>query len=295
MPVEKLMIKTILVPMSGSATDTRVFSAALSVARPLAAHLEFFHVRLSACEAAIRTRHVEYCVGPAIKSALHALEQDQIERSETAIEQAEAFCAIEGISFRDSPSVKATVTAEIIEETDQAQSRLLTHARHSDLLVLGRPAHDDLMPYYLIETLLLGSGRPILIAPDSHPAQISGTIVVGWQETPAAARALTAALPLLKCAQRVVLVNVGEPHSATAHDLDRVAAQLGWHGVIAEVRHLTGAPKSASQILLQSASDLNPEMLVVGGYSHRPLQEMIFGGVTRALLAQAETPIFMMH
>ncbi len=289
------MIKTILVPISGSDTDTRVFSAALSVARLLGAHLKFLHVRLSTCEAAIRTRHVEYCVGPAINSALHALEQDQAERAETAIEQAEAFCAIEGISFRDGPSATATITAEIIEETDQAESRLLTHARHSDLLVLGRPAHEDLMPYYLIETLLLGSGRPILIAPDSHPMPRSGTIVVGWQETPAAARALTAALPLMKCAQRVVLVNVGEPHSATPHDLDRVAAQLSWHGVIAEARHLTGTPKSASRILLQSASDLNPEILVVGGYSHRPLQEMIFGGVTRALLAQAETPIFMMH
>jgi nucleotide-binding universal stress UspA family protein len=293
--MEKLMIKTILVPISGSDTDIRVFSAALSVARPLGAHLKFLHVRLSVCEAAIRTRHVEYCVGPAINSALHALEQDQAERSETAIEQAEAFCAIEGISFRDSPGVTPTVTAEIVEETDQAESRLLTHARHSDLLVLARPAHEDLMPYYLIETLLVGSGRPILIAPDSHPAQRSGTIVVGWQETPAAARAVTAALPLMKYARRVVLVNVGEPYSATPRDLDRVAAQLSWHGIPAEVRHLTGTPKSASQVLLQSASDLNPEILVVGGYSHRPLHEKIFGGVTRALLAQAETPIFMMH
>jgi len=212
-----------------------------------------------------------------------------------AIEHAKAFFASEGIPFRDSPGITPTVTAEIIEETDSAESRLLTHAWRSDLLVLGRPAHEDLMPYYLIETLLLGSGRPILIAPDSHPAQRSDTIVVGWQETPAAARALTAALPLMKCAQRVVLINVGEPHSATPHDLDQVAAQLSWHGVFAEVRHLTATPKSASQVLLQGASDLNPEILVVGGYSHRPLQEMIFGGVTRALIAQAETPIFMMQ
>lgn len=289
------MIKTILVPVSGSDTDTRVFSTALAVARPLAAHIKFLHVRLSACEAAIRTRHVEYCMGPAINSALHALEKDQAKRSETAIGHAEAFCTIEGIALRDSPGVTATVSAEIIEETDQTESRLLAHARHSDLLVLGRPAHADLMPYYLIETLLLGSGRPILIAPDSRPAQPSGTIVVGWQETPAAARALTAALPLMKCAQRVVLVNVGEPHTATPQDLEGVAEQLSWHGVNVEIRHLTGGSKSASQILLQSASDLNPEILVVGGYSHRPLQEMIFGGVTRAFLAQAETPIFMMH
>jgi nucleotide-binding universal stress UspA family protein len=281
------MIKTILVPISGSDTDSRVLSTALSIARPMAAHIEFLHVRLSACEAAIRTRHVEYCVGPAIKSALHALEQDQAARSETAIEQTKAFCAIERISFRDSPSVTPVVTAEIIEEIDHAESRLLTHARHCDLLVLGRPAHEDLMPYYLMETLLLESGRPILIAPDSCPAPRTGTIVVGWQETPAAARALTAALPLLERAQRVVLVNVGTSHSAAPRDLKRVAAQLTWHGVRAEVRNLAGTSKGASEVLLQTASELNPEMLVVGGYSHRPLQEMIFGGVTRALLARA--------
>ena len=289
------MIKTIFVPISGSDTDTRVFSAALSVARPLAAHIKFFHVRLSACEAPIRTRHVKYCVGPAINSALHALEQDQTEHSETAIEHVKTFCVIEGLSLCDSPSATSSVTAEIIEETDQAEMRLLNHARHSDLLVLGRPKHEDLMPYYLIETLLLGSGRPLLITPDSRPTPRSGTIVVGWQETPAAARALTAALPLMKCAQRVELLNVGEPHCATPHDLERVAVQLSWHGIFAEIRHLTGTPKSASQALLQGASDLNPELLVVGGYSHRPLQEMIFGGVTRAFLPQAETPIFMMH
>src|SRR5579863_6514562 len=123
------MIKTILVPVSGSDTDTRVFSTALSAARPLAAHLKFYHVRLSACEAAIRTRHVEYCVGPAINSALHALERDQAERSETAIEHVKTFCTTEGILFCDNPSVTAAVTAEIVEETDQAEPRLLTQFR----------------------------------------------------------------------------------------------------------------------------------------------------------------------
>ncbi len=289
------MIKTILVPTSGSDTDTRVFSAALALARPLAAHLKFLHVRLSACEAAIRTPHVEYCVGPAIDAALNSLERQQADRSAAATEHARKFCALEGIPFCDNPRATAAVTAEIVEETDSAESRLLKHARHSDLLVLGRPSHEDLMPFELIETLLLGSGRPILIAPDSLGAQRSGTIVIGWQETPAAARALTAALPLLKCAARVVLVNVGESTDGIPNDLGQVAAQLSWHGVTAETRLLRGTPKGASEVLLKNVSDLNPEIFVVGGYSHRPLHEMIFGGVTRALLAQSKTAIFMMH
>ncbi len=66
------MIKTILVPTSGNDTDQRVFAIALSIARPLGAHIEFFHVRLSACEAAVHSPHVEFCVGPAISNALHS-------------------------------------------------------------------------------------------------------------------------------------------------------------------------------------------------------------------------------
>jgi nucleotide-binding universal stress UspA family protein len=289
------MIKTILVPTSGSDTDPRVFATALSIARPLGAHIEFFHVRLSACEAAVHTPHAEFCVGPAIANALDCLERSEGEQSTKAFEHVNMFCSTHEIALRATPSITPSVTAEIVEEIDHAESRLLAHARHSDLLVLGRPRHADLMPYDLIETLLLGSGRPIVIAPESLPAQPSGTIVVGWQETPAAARALSAALPLLKLAHRVVLMNVGESEAGTSSNLDRVARQLSWHGVFAETKHVPGAAKTATQVLLQAASDLNPDLLVVGGYNHRPLQESIFGGATRSLLEHAETPIFMMH
>ena len=290
-----IMIKTILVPTSGSDTDTRVFDAAYSIARPLGAHLKFFHVRLSACEAAVRTRHVEFCVGPAINEALHDLERHQKERSAAVVDRVRGFCAAHGIALRQTPGLPPTVTAEFVEETDQAEARLLTQARHSDLLILGRPSHFDLMPYDLIETLLLGSGRPIIIAPDSPPAQPSGTVVVAWQETPAAARALSAALPLLKQAHRVVLLNVAELGERTASDLDQVARQLSWHGILVETKYLEGTPTTAKQILLQAMSELNPALLVVGGYSHRPLHETIFGGVTVSLLARAEMPILMMH
>jgi nucleotide-binding universal stress UspA family protein len=279
------MIKTILVPTSGSDTDQRVFATALSIARPLGAHIEFFHVRLSACEAAVHTPHVEYCVGPAIGDALHYLERNQVDHSAKVLDHVKTFCSSHQIAFRATPSITPSVSAEIVEEIDHAESRLLARARHSDLLVLGRPHHADLMPYDLIQTLLLESGRPIVIAPESPRVQPSGmaTIVVGWQETPAAARALSAALPLLKLANRVVLMNVAESETGTPRDLDRVAKQLSWHGIFAETKHMPGAAKTATQVLL------------VGGYSHRPLQESIFGGATRSLLEHAETPIFMMH
>jgi nucleotide-binding universal stress UspA family protein len=232
---------------------------------------------------------------PAITSALHDLQCNQGDQSAKMLEHVNSFCSNHEIAFRATPGVSPSVTAEIVEEIDHAGRRLLTRARHSDLLVLGRSRHADLMPYDLIETLLLGSGRPIVIAPDSLPPRPAATIVVGWQETPAAARALSAALPLLKISNRVVLVNVGESESDASSDLDRVAKQLSWHGIFAETKHVLGASKTASPLLLQVAPDLHPDLLVVGGYSHSPLRESILGGTTRSLLEQAETPVFMMH
>jgi nucleotide-binding universal stress UspA family protein len=196
------MIKTILVPTSGTQTDESVFATALGVARPLAAHLDFYHVRLSVCEAAVRLPHVQFCVGPAIRHAIEDLEQRDHRLSAAASKHFEDFCADNKVGVRGAPIAVDGVTAQRLEETDQAERRLLFHARHRDLVVIGRPHTSDLMPFNLIEVLLMGSGRPIVIAPDSKPAEISGTIVVAWKETPEAARALaghehrTAAAPM---------------------------------------------------------------------------------------------------
>jgi hypothetical protein len=126
----------------------------------------------------------------------------------------------------------------LAQETDHTEARLMLNARHSDLIVLGRQRHIDLMPYNLIETLLLGSGRPIMIAPASPPLSVTGTIVVGWKETPEAARALGAAMPLLKLAQRVVRVNISEEPDASPPELKHLADRLAWHGIAAESRQV---------------------------------------------------------
>lgn len=99
------MIKTILVPASGSDTDQRVFATTLSIARPLAAHIEFIHVRLSPSEAAVHTPHVEYCVGSAISSALNDLERKQADQSANALAHVNAFCSAHEIAFRTTPGL----------------------------------------------------------------------------------------------------------------------------------------------------------------------------------------------
>jgi nucleotide-binding universal stress UspA family protein len=289
------MIKTILVPTSGSSTDDSVFTTALALARPLAAHLGFYHVRLTPGETAQRAPHVAFCMGAGLTSGLADLHEQEDLLAAAAAVHFKNFCKSHSVAVRRAPGFAEAASASWCEEIDQPLSRLMLHARHSDLIVLARPQHVDYMPSMLIEDLLIGSGRPIVIAPDSAPNGAIDTIVVGWKETPAAARAVTAALPLLERAKKVVLVSVTESNTAMPQSLKHLAWQLAWHGIAAQTRVIDGKTRQAPALLTQAAAELKGDLLVVGGYGHRPLREFVFGGVTQALIENAKLPVFMLH
>jgi nucleotide-binding universal stress UspA family protein len=289
------MIKTIFVPASGTQADQYTFAAALAVAKPLGAHLDFYHQRTSACEAAIQLPHVQFCVGTAIPHALARLDQRDEDLSDLAAKHFGEFCEANKIPVRQDGGAMGDVSASWTEETDQAETRLMFHARHSDLVVVGRQHSNDLMPYDLIEWLVVGSGRPVLIAPDSAVTQVTGTVVVGWKETPEAAHAIAAAVPLLKRAGRVVLVSIEENQAATLGTLKHLARQLQWHGIDAESNICSDKSTPAAAQLSRVAGELHADLMVVGGYGHRPMREAVWGGVTRSLIERADLPVLMMH
>jgi hypothetical protein len=208
--MEAETIKTVLVPSSGRPTDDAVFATALAIAQPMAAHLVYYHLRFTECEAAVRTPHLQFCRGRALTNALESLREQSDRLSATARKHFETFCEENEIAVRTVPTAVGSVSASCTEEIDQPDARLMFHARHSDLVVVGRPHNPDLMPTNLIESLLMGCGRPLVIAPDFAPASVTGTIMVRWREVPEASRALGAAMPLLRQARRVVLVGIAE-------------------------------------------------------------------------------------
>lgn len=289
------MIKTILVPTSGSGTDEMVFATALALGRTFGGHLHFIHVHLEPGAAALEVRHLEFCPGALASRELERLREQGDHLSVSARAHFEEFCSAHKVEIRDQPGTVAAVTASFSEEAGEPVTRLLAHARHCDLIVLGRRHHRDHLPTALTETLLMESGRPILIAPDSVPRSLTGTIVVGWKETQEAARALGASLPLLKEAQRVVLLGVAEEGASSRQAFDELVRQLAWHGIRAEVNILDNSSQPATTLLPLAATQLHADLLVVGGFGHSPLRECIFGGVTEALLEHAEFPVFMLH
>lgn len=288
------MIKTILVPTSGSGTDERVFATALALGRTCAAHLHFLHVHLAPAIAALQVPHFEFCQGAAISHTLELLRRQGNHLSANARKHFEELCRVHEVKICGTPGAAEAVTASFTEESGDPVTCLLSHARHSDLTVLGRRHNRDHLPTSLVETLLMESGRPIVIAPDAASQDPTGTVVVGWTETKEAARALGAALPLLKKARRVVLLGVSDS-APSLPTFDHLAHQLAWHGVDAQVEIIAGEPRSATELLPLAAAQIGTDLLVVGGFGHSPLRECVFGGVTRSLLDHAEFPIFMLH
>jgi hypothetical protein len=174
------MIKIIFVPTSGTDADDSVLAAALAVARPLNAHLDCFHLRFSVGEAVARSPHVQNCVGSSLSGALLTLEERDEQRANSAMAHFESFCSSNRVAIRAAPGDSEEVSAQHLVETDEAEERLVYHARHRDLTVLGRPHTHNLLAPNLIERLLMDSGRPIVIAPDSGRTTATGNIVVGW-------------------------------------------------------------------------------------------------------------------
>jgi len=249
-------MKTILVPVGGSATDQVVFETALAAARPLAAHLEFLHIHVGAGEAALHTPHVAFARGAALRNALNDLAQQGEGRAATAAHNVREFCARSNIDILDKPRVSKAVTARFRQEEGDALERLTFHARHNDLVVMGRASKSDGLPEDRIESLLMACGRPLLIASSSAPKSLLGTVMICWKECPDAARAVLAAMPLLSKAQRVVLASIKEAADPAGEGVAEIVRQLQWHGIDADARILSSDGRSTAELLAGSARDL---------------------------------------
>jgi len=200
-------MKSILVPIGGSASDNVVLDTAHAAARLFNAHLNFIHIRIGPGEAGTHTPHVGFVSAPALTDALEQLQTNADRRSTAAFHHVEDFCARAKIALVDvpTPNVASTVTASWREEENKARDSLVVHARHNNLVVIGRSARPNGLPRDLIETLLINCGRPVLLSRPTAPRGLTGTVMVCWRESVDAARAMSVAMPILTKAARVRL------------------------------------------------------------------------------------------
>lgn len=175
------------------------------------------------------------------------------------------------------------------------------HARYADVAVMTRPSDGpgaDLREE-VIEGVLFHSGRPALIVPPGWTGSAIGKrIVVAWDASREATRALSEADDILEFAEAVTVLTVDAKPKMFGHGDQpgaNIAAHLTRRGLPAEVRNVDSMGRSASLAILDEATALGADLVVMGGYAHSRLRELVFGGATRELLRTATVPLLMAH
>lgn len=185
-------------------------------------------------------------------------------------------------------------TAEFTEPLGHPSETAALAGRNCDIVVVARPGGaDDPAAAGLAEACLFGSGRPLLVVPPGAGGAFASSIAILWDGSRTAARALGDAMPLLSKARSVLVLTSGEigeelPTGAA------VAARLKAQGVAATARSVERG-ESEGAALAAAASKAGCDLLVMGGYGHSRVREMILGGVTRNLLSSAPMPLLMAH
>ncbi|CAN5307923.1 universal stress protein [soil metagenome] len=179
-----------------------------------------------------------------------------------------------------------------------ANQELATIARLSALSVVtqpeySRPTHDSL----LAETILMQSGRPMLLVPYIHSGPFrTARALICWDGGRAAARALHDAMPLLRRAQTIDAISIHRGNApASEASVENIAKHLDLYGLSATVHHATADPADIHGTLLSAAADYGSDYMVIGGYGHSQLGEYILGGTTREIFRSLTIPALMSH
>jgi len=239
----------------------------------------------------------------AAPDLVESFEAEDRERGARAQRTFEEFLRGKGVAVGEpapgvgpgGPGGEDRPSATWAEEIPPGDAAVGMYARMFDMTVVGRPVQGKSVPASsTLETVLFDSGRPILIAPPSAPTSLGRTVVVSWNGSTETARTVAFAMPLLRRAERVVVLAV-EGVMVPGPSVAEAARHLQLNGIAAETREAATDGRGGGETILAEAATLGADLLVKGAYTNSRLRQMIFGGATSQILADAELPVFMAH
>ncbi len=288
-----MTIRVIFAPLTGRKADDTVFATATAVAKRFNAHVDTTFLRTDPRDA------IPY-LGEGISGALvdefiQRAEQENVNQSHKARAAFDAWRGREAITLADAPAGSAAPTCSWREVVGNADQNTEACGRLADLVIASRDATEGTVENEVaFEASLMHSGRPLLLAPPAPQAGLGDRIMIAWNGSAESARAVGAAMPFLENAGSVTVVtgNEGELPESSG---DELIKYLAWHGISANSRIVEVNDRPIGEVLLETATDIKADMLVMGAYSHSRLREYIFGGATRYILDEGNLPVFMAH
>ena len=288
-------IKTILAAASGGSASAGAVEMGCRLARRFEAHIEGFHAKADPYDL------FQYDAALGVNFDDAFIEKFTADANEAAAKVRGQFVAAlgrHGMGLKRQPANALPgaigASADWRVETGYGPALVARRARFFDLIVLGRServveqVHSD-----AVEETLTRSGRPVLLAPANPPDSVGERVVLGWNGSVEAVRAMIAALPFFLTARESFVVTIGDEHQDSA----RAAIDyLAWHDVRAKLLSVPArAGMGVGHQLLRAATEEGADLLAIGGYGHMPWREFLFGGATREVIGASFMPVLLSH
>ncbi|MDJ0942367.1 MAG: universal stress protein [Kiloniellales bacterium] len=289
-----MTIAAILALIDGGPGSEGALITATQLGQAFDAYVEALHVRVDP-ETVIPVV-AEGMSGAAIGQIMESTRQGAEQRAKEAERIFTDLTTSEGL-----PVIGAEQEAEAgrfalawTDITGREAAETAVRGRLFDLTVVARPDDEgEAGGIATLEAALFDTGRPLVVAPPSAAAVPPRHLALAWNGTREAARAVWSARPFFAVAERISVITVlQDGWEASPVEL---ANYLARHGVAAETHLVKLGDVEVGERLLASADGLGADLLVMGGYGHSRLRELVLGGATRSVLARASLPILMAH
>jgi nucleotide-binding universal stress UspA family protein len=288
-----MTVRTILVPIRGDSKGEGVLDHALALAQRFNAHLQVVHCRPRPEDMLPYGVYVPTSFRSQVTSWATGLADDEEAKLEG---QFDDYCSRHDLAVvEDSAAApKDRVSASWSEATGKQAAVVALRGRLADVVAVARPDLDLNLGLNTLEAALLETGRPVLLCPPVQAGTIGRHVVIGWNGSPEAARAVAAGLPILASAERVTVLTAtdGAELELGPKDLQR---HLASHGCQAEIKTFRSRPTEVGEGLLAAAKDVGADTLLMGAYGHSRRRELLMGGVTQHIIDHAQLPVLLVH
>lgn len=281
-------MKTILLPFQDDDVSERSLESAFATAGRFGSHIEGLFV--------LRPPQVLAGEGIALPGGyLTELAEDGRQRAHDARERFTRFMTGKGIELGDLSAPVEGVSASWYEVEGIEGEIIGDYGRLFDLIVVGRDVEHTSPDWNaMCEAALFESGRPVLVT-SSRVASLPGEkVLIAWNGSMETARTIAFGMPFLNRAESVVVLSV-EGWLVQGPSGQQVASHLIRNGISAIAKAVASDGRAVGQTILDEARAIDADLLLKGAYTHSRLRQIIFGGATRQILAEAELPVLMAH
>lgn len=283
---------TLLAPVTGGPHDSVTLTTSAMVAKAFDAHVTALFAGGSPMDSVPMVG--EGMSASILEQIAEAARKEVGRREQLARNAVDGIFRTYGIPNQDTPPAPAGPSGTYVAADGHVEDVVVAAARLADLSVLARPREnqDEATYVQMVESLLLDSGRPVLLAPN-QPDQLAKKVAIAWRGSPDSARAVAMATPFLEQAEEVFVYTV-ETDRTQPQRADDLAQSLAWRGIKATARTLRPDGAVGATLLMSAASD-GVDLLVMGAYGHSRMRELVLGGVTRYMISHAGIPLLMTH